>query len=355
MSLVLLILGIVLALAGIATVGFGIPVNEFSLVIAGTTALAGGLVLVGLSAVVSELARVAEGLKARPPARYPPRQADADAPAHSFTPAPAASSAASRPLQDVIQTATPPLRQRNEPSVREPRPAEPYPNLPAVATHSAVEVSASAIERLRSSIPRTERPRADSSAAETEQVAVSPNGGASPPGGTNRRRLPERTDFETGGPSEEAGNAAAADTSKASRLDFLFRSRPRSGAPAQAESFDAFWPADGRAQAAAGDDQQQAAAAAYPAEPQGQFHAPVQTQARAEQAEAQGDLSPAAERLGSDEPRSSAILKSGVVDGMAYTLYADGSIEAKLPHGTVRFASIAELRAHIESNAHSPG
>jgi hypothetical protein len=36
---------------------------------------------------------------------------------------------------------------------------------------------------------------------------------------------------------------------------------------------------------------------------------------------------------------------------MAYTLYADGSIEAQLPRGTVRFGSIAELRAHIETNA----
>jgi hypothetical protein len=52
------------------------------------------------------------------------------------------------------------------------------------------------------------------------------------------------------------------------------------------------------------------------------------------------------------EPHAAAaILKSGVVDGMAYTLYADGSIEAKLPHGTVRFGSIAELRAHIENNS----
>ena len=51
------------------------------------------------------------------------------------------------------------------------------------------------------------------------------------------------------------------------------------------------------------------------------------------------------------EPRAAAILKSGVVDGMAYTLYADGSIEAKLPQGTVKFGSIAELRAHIESNS----
>ena len=51
------------------------------------------------------------------------------------------------------------------------------------------------------------------------------------------------------------------------------------------------------------------------------------------------------------QERGVAILKSGVVDGMAYTLYADGSIEAQLPQGTVRFGSIAELRAHIENNA----
>ena len=52
-----------------------------------------------------------------------------------------------------------------------------------------------------------------------------------------------------------------------------------------------------------------------------------------------------------EQTPSAAILKSGVVDGMAYTLYADGSIEAQLPQGTVRFGSITELRAHIESNS----
>jgi hypothetical protein len=41
------------------------------------------------------------------------------------------------------------------------------------------------------------------------------------------------------------------------------------------------------------------------------------------------------------------ILKSGVIDGMAYTLYVDGSIEAELPRGTVRFASPDELRDHL--------
>ena len=45
------------------------------------------------------------------------------------------------------------------------------------------------------------------------------------------------------------------------------------------------------------------------------------------------------------------ILKSGVVDGMAYTLFSDGSIEAELPQGKLRFGSITELRIHIEQSA----
>lgn len=42
------------------------------------------------------------------------------------------------------------------------------------------------------------------------------------------------------------------------------------------------------------------------------------------------------------------ILKSGVVDGMAYSLYSDGSIEAQMPEGMIRFASIDELRHHLD-------
>jgi hypothetical protein len=42
------------------------------------------------------------------------------------------------------------------------------------------------------------------------------------------------------------------------------------------------------------------------------------------------------------------VLKSGEVDGMAYTLYSDGSIEAQLAEGMVRFASIEALRAHLD-------
>ena len=46
-----------------------------------------------------------------------------------------------------------------------------------------------------------------------------------------------------------------------------------------------------------------------------------------------------------------SVLKSGVVDGMAYTLYSDGSIEAELPQGLLRFGLITELRNHIEQSA----
>ncbi len=58
------------------------------------------------------------------------------------------------------------------------------------------------------------------------------------------------------------------------------------------------------------------------------------------------DPSPPAAR--SEEPPPVTVLKSGVVDGMAYSLYSDGSIEAQMPEGMMRFASIDELRAHLD-------
>lgn len=52
-----------------------------------------------------------------------------------------------------------------------------------------------------------------------------------------------------------------------------------------------------------------------------------------------------------DEPVPISVLRSGIVDGMAYTLFSDGSIEAQLPQGTLRFGSITELRQHLEQGA----
>src|SRR5215468_182066 len=59
-------------------------------------------------------------------------------------------------------------------------------------------------------------------------------------------------------------------------------------------------------------------------------------------AEPNGSAGIAATR--SADRQAVTVLKSGVVDGMAYSLYSDGSIEAELPEGTMRFGSIDELR-----------
>jgi hypothetical protein len=57
---------------------------------------------------------------------------------------------------------------------------------------------------------------------------------------------------------------------------------------------------------------------------------------------------PAPEPAAPAEQAPVTVLKSGIVDGMAYSLYSDGSIEAQMPEGMMRFASIDELRSHLD-------
>jgi len=54
------------------------------------------------------------------------------------------------------------------------------------------------------------------------------------------------------------------------------------------------------------------------------------------------------ERPPRNEEAAVTVIKSGVVDSMAYSLYSDGSIEAHLPEGMVRFESIDDLRSHLD-------
>lgn len=55
------------------------------------------------------------------------------------------------------------------------------------------------------------------------------------------------------------------------------------------------------------------------------------------------------------EPRQPTVLKSGFIGGMAYTLYSDGSIEAELPDGVLRFGSLQELREHVAATSSHGG
>jgi hypothetical protein len=305
MSVILLVVGIAITVAGAVTIGFGVPINESALgqtlIMAGATGLVGGPLVVAVAAAVSQLSQILEALKGRPAVAARPAEAKQAAEVRRKAEAPSPEPRAPEPRLP-------------EPRVPEPRAAEPRETAPA----ATIDVSASAIERLRSTMPRP------GVVTQVDEVPpLSPNGAGHPPA----EPLPE--------PKPEA-RPAAAEAPREPRLDFLFRSRnPK---PAQPESFDAMWPKrGGRAEQPKADQVKSDEVARQPAPP-----APAPVEER---------RPTPAPPVAADEPRSVAILKSGVVDGMAYTLYADGSIEAQLPHGTVRFGSIAELRAHIENNS----
>jgi hypothetical protein len=104
-------------------------------------------------------------------------------------------------------------------------------------------------------------------------------------------------------------------------------------------TFDDAWPKPERPRAAEAPPQRRGGRAPAPA-PSAEANAAVDR--------AVDRYAPAAR----NEDRSSVtVLKSGVVDGMAYSLYSDGSIEAQMPEGLMRFTSIDELRAHLDQRS----
>jgi hypothetical protein len=114
-----------------------------------------------------------------------------------------------------------------------------------------------------------------------------------------------------------------------SRPDPSPRPSPPSDRAGPGGLFDALWPADSRPRKASALDAQP--------KPEIAEAAPAHNEERGEERK--------------QDPHVVSILKSGMIDGMAYTLYSDGSIEAELPQGTVRFTSIAELRGHLEKSS----
>jgi hypothetical protein len=333
MSLILYILGSLVTAVGAVTLGFGIPISEFNLgntmIVAGTIAAAAGLILVGLGATVGQLNQIANALRPRTPDRLaaqpqaveqafqgrqgpfpaqPPVQAPMPAPVQAPPQGPGQAPAPG-PARPPMQAPRGPVfaKPRVEARVSEPAPAE------------SAEAPFSAIERLRSSLGRADRKAGDAANAEDDPYSAGaplPSAGPGPGADVS-------PNMAAGANGAAPAGGAAEDIKKPS-LDFLFRSKLREPPP---EPFDAVWPKRGPRRSDVPAD------AGEPARPAA-AEAPIERPSR----------SP-------DELRPAAILKSGVVDGMAYTLYADGSIEAQLPQGTVRFGSIAELRAHIENNS----
>ena len=312
MYALLVILGAVIAALGvvIAVPGWPLLGREFdgSIVTPAAVAVVGGLILVGLGLVVRVLYRIERALATRPLPRpaipaeaavataveEPEARPKVAAPARiTFPPKPEA-----RPLTaPAANGVKPPLPE--DAAVEGLR--EQFPTLVRIESAPVVEAEVLLLPK---------PPRADDEATEV-------NGKAAP------------------GPVGVAATARAEP-----RLDIPSRPANR---PERTRNFDAYWPkkplpARG-AQATA-----PAVVVPLPVEPVLPAE-PTQVQLSEPEAEPPTPA-PAVETLA-----SVSVLKSGVVDGMAYTLYSDGSIEAQLPQGTLRFGSIAELRTHIEHSA----
>lgn len=300
MSVLLFVVGAIAAMVGVGMVGYGIPINEFSfgntLIVAGTTAVVGGLIVIAISAAVSKLQRIAETLATRTPVR-------SSRPIEMFEP-PSGSRAAPMPGQIPF-----PPRPKSEAAVREAQP----PADMAVEDHPA----AAAAPTLRN----PDRPVAvveKFEVKEYEDVSLSP-----------QQPMPAPAAVDLGEPAPPppvSGDAfPVAGMRPQPAFDAPWRSSPPPPLERQSETsyFDALWPAESR-----------------PAK------RPVIDEAKPEP---KRDLAQAPAPEAQSAPV--AILKSGVVDGMAYTLYVDGSIEAELPQGTLHFASINELRDHLAKSS----
>jgi len=273
MMVLLLIAGIGFLLAGVLTIGFGIPVKEFSfgntLILTGTVAACTGLIMLGLWMVVRELKTIAR--------RLGPAVATEDE-GLLFSPDLAAAESASNA-----------------------EPSAPSPSWPE---------DAGSRDRVRGDVSSAPEPVEAASAKQRRNLLFS----------SSSRRERERDQARTTDPSAPDARPAPAAQSGSDSTE-----GPRA-------TFDDAWPKSERSRTADALSRRSSRAPS------------TFTEAGAEAAGVERQA-PAARK---EEPPPVTVLKSGVVDGMAYSLYSDGSIEAQMPEGMMRFASIDELRAHLD-------
>ena len=289
----LLVAGIVFLLAGAASIVVGVPVKEFSfgntLILSGVVGACTGALLLGLAAVIRELRLIGAGFAADDIETGVTRS-----PARTAFPPPPAAADDSDALFP---------GDRPEPSLPPPQP------LPAAAEPAGSapwQQEAAARDRLRQRItpPLEIKPPPPPPAALDEAPASFEAEEESPP--PKRRNLLFASSRRERERAAQTGGEASGDLLGGG-----------------ATSFEEAWP---RKRPAAGADQATSAP------------------------ERSGLLEPTPAPR-SEELQQVTVLKSGVVDGMAYSLYSDGSIEAQMPEGMMRFESIDELREHLEQRS----
>jgi hypothetical protein len=282
-------IGIFALFAGLVMVGFGIPINEFSfgntLISAGTTAAVGGLIIIGLGVLTGQVRRLAQTLAMQEPAQRQLIETSENTDATSVT---------------APQARVPfPARSKAEPHT----PVHPGAAMPTAAP----------FEGLAESVVPTLRNPDESTAAAEDDVSLSPRHPLAPAShGAGSGPAPGSAPDKHREPGVGWRSIAVSSTSG---------SQDRS---IHTANFDAMWPAEVKL-----------------------TKAPTGTPPEAKPEPSSRDTVSRRREPESQKARSPAVLRSGVVDGMGYTLYVDGSIEAELPQGTLRFASINELRSHL--------
>lgn len=392
----LMSVGIAGALVSLFALGFGFSYNGFdlgnTLIIAGTTGLGAGLILIGLGGAIRELHRLADALAPRVAGRgvrtaepgepqvsaprggvspripYPPKPdvpkpdllkpmveplAREPRPLETRLAGPADIGAVERPRPPDIfaaarQAGEPPMVE--EPEVTLPPPMRPPVAPPAPAVRPAGEPAYEPKFGPADILARLGGGRAAAPAARVDAPPMRPPAVERPPAVRPPDAMPEpaveHTPERAAEPEPELGNM-----------------------------FESVWPTGGKPARAAGPDAIARAPKSEPkpdskfepkAEPRFEpkrprFEPPVLRSEppplRTEPPSPRPEPPTVPEPAGAEaapaprppvEAKPVSILKSGVIDGMAYTLYTDGSIEAQLPQGTMHFASIEDLRLHLE-------
>jgi hypothetical protein len=326
MTVVLLMAGLLATAAGFVAIGFGIPINAFSLgntlIVAGTVGVAAGLILIGMAAMLGQLRRIAAALGTQGASRAGRHEAAEATAAARVTPMPAPVPARMPPKPPAAhQPAAAHQPPTPEPEMPEPRFSEPAASGPPAPLDWLRAKPKTAVQPSGGAPHSAEPPMVEV----TDEAPLSPRTPhrPSPPAGA------EPT-FEPRAWSQSRGPASETRTPQRPEQP-MPRATPQAPPPKDRDDFNQVWP-----------DR----APMFP-EPAHHERAPEMPPSRLREnrpLDRRSDVSPkpAAER-------APAILKSGVIDGMPYTLYADGSIEAELPQGTVKFASVDALRAHLEN------
>jgi hypothetical protein len=296
MMVVMLVAGFGFVLAGLLAIGFGIPVKEFSfgntLILTGVIGVCTGAIMLGLWMAVRELKNLARRLGAGIPAE--PHGEVVAQPLAPRAPAPGDGGF---------------LFSRDQPPAAEhagyAAPAAPAPPRP---WHE----EAASRDRPRSEVP-----------PETGPAEAAP-----------ATKLKRNLLFSSSRKERERGQTRTSEPLPPDILSPELRPNPPAAPPpleateAPPGSFDTAWPKSERPRSP-GEVPPQRWSPRPPPTPSSTFS------------------ENAATGRNEDQPQVT-VLKSGVVDGMAYSLYSDGSIEAQMPEGMMRFASIDELRSHLD-------